>query len=99
MPSTRSRGTGPSYPQPKADCTETCTRLPAAAAACAMAMIRPVASAMLMPVFFRLCVSLAETPMQNISTPHSSPRSSPFSLSTSPERVADAGLRPGCVKC
>ena len=38
-----------------------------------------------MPVFFRLWVSLAETPMQNISTPQASPRSSPFSLSTRPE--------------
>ena len=50
-----------------------------------------------MPVFFRLWVSLAETPMQNISTPQARPRSSPFSFRTSPERVTPAGLFAGEV--
>ena len=53
------------------------------------------ASALAMPVFFRLWVSLAEAPRQNISTPHASPRSRPFSLSTSPESIAPAGLAGG----
>ncbi len=64
-----------------------------------MAMICPTASSVVMPVFFRLWVSLAETPMQNISTPQAIPRSSPFSLSTSPERTAAAGFLPGWLKC
>ncbi len=90
MPSTRSSGTGPSKPQPKADCTETCTFFPAATACFAAPTMRCVASSVPMPVFLRLWVSLAETPMQNISTPQASPRSSPFSFSTRPESaVAD----------
>ena len=60
-------------------------------------MMRRVASPVLMPVFFWLWVSLAETPMQNISTPQARPRSRPFSFSTRPERVTPAGLFP--AKC
>ena len=64
MPSTRSSGTTPSKPHPNADCTDTCTVAPAARADFAIAMIRSAASAVLMPVFLRLCVSDADTPMQ-----------------------------------
>ena len=45
-----------------------------------------------MPVFFRLCVRLAETPMQNMSTSQASPRSRPFSFSTNAESTTLAGL-------
>jgi hypothetical protein len=72
--------------------------LPAASALFAIATTRLFASSIDMPVFFRLCVSLAETPMQNVSTPQARPRSRPFSLSTSPERVTPAGLAPGAEK-
>ncbi len=62
--STRASGTTPSKPQPNADCTDTCTVAPASPAFVAIAMMRSAASAVLMPVFFRLCVSEADTPMQ-----------------------------------
>jgi hypothetical protein len=51
---TRASGMGPSKPQPNADCTDTWTAAPAARAARAVAMMRFVASAVLMPVFLRL---------------------------------------------
>ena len=54
-------------------------------------MMRSDASAMGMPVFLRLWVSLAETPMQSMSTPAACARSIPFSFRTSPERRAVAG--------
>ncbi len=57
-----------------------------------MATIRRVASSIAMPVFLRLCVSEAETPMQNSSTPHAMPRSRPRSLSTRPESVTPSGF-------
>ena len=60
-----------------------------------MPMIRWFASSMPMPVFFRLWVSLAETPMQNISTPQARPRSRPFSLRTRPESTHVLGLAAG----
>ncbi len=55
-------------------------------------MMRAVAWAIDIPVFSRLCVSLADTPMQNIPTSHARPRSSPFSFSTSAESVTPSGL-------
>ena len=64
MSSTRASGTTPSKPQPNADCTDTWTVAPAPRADFAIAMIRSAASAVLMPVFLRLCVSDADTPMQ-----------------------------------
>ncbi len=67
--STRSCGTTPSNPQPNADWTETCTLFPWLEPPVAIAMIRWSASSVDMPVFFLLWVSLAETPMQNMSTP------------------------------
>ena len=78
----------PSKPQPNADWMETWTRFCAFMAAWAMAMICPVASSVLLPVFLRLWVSLAETPMQNRSTPQAMPRSSPFSFKTRPEKIS-----------
>ncbi len=56
-------------------------------------MISSLASSVLMPVLRRLWVSLAETPMQNMSTPQASPRSRPFWFSTRPESTTPAGLR------
>jgi len=64
-------------------------------AARAIWMMRVAASATVIPVFFWLWVSLAETPMQNSSTPHAWPRSSPFSLRTRPESRTRDGLAPG----
>ena len=90
---TRSSGTGPSKPQPNADWTETWTARPASAAFFAVATIRRVASAVSIPVFFRLCVSLAETPRQTSGTPQASARSRPFSFRTRPERTP-ASRRP-----
>ena len=92
---TRTSGTAPSKPHPKADCTETCTVAPASRAAFAMAMIRSAASAVLMPVFLRLWVSEADTPMHRNRAPHVKARSIPFSLSTRPESRVRAGVRPG----
>ena len=67
-PPLRTRSRKPTAPRPAPVCS-------AASARCAVAMIRSVASATDMPVFFRLCVSLADTPMQYIS--HAA-RKSPF---------------------
>ena len=85
MSRTLSSETKPSKPQPKADWTETWTLRPASTAFFAVATIRSVASAVPIPVFFRLWVSEAETPRQTISTPQASARSSPFSFRTRPE--------------
>jgi hypothetical protein len=88
MSSTRWSGTRPSKPQPNALCTLTWTFRPAAWATRAVAMMRRWASSLPMPVFLRLWVFEAETPMQTSSTPQARARSRPFSFSTSPDSAA-----------
>ena len=61
---TRDGGIGPSKPQPNADCTDTWTVAPAPRAVDAIARMRASASSVPIPVFLRLCVSLADTPMR-----------------------------------
>ena len=64
-----------------------------------MATMRGRASGGVMPVFFRLWVRLAETPMQNMSTSQASPRSRPFSLSTNAESTHVRRLCSAPEKC
>ena len=80
-------GNGTFKPAAKCRLNRSLNFFPPASACPAIAMICRRASAVVIPVFLRLWVSLAETPMQNMSTPQANPRSNPFWFRTNPERV------------
>jgi len=92
MSSMAAGGIGPSYPQPNADWTEACTRLPAFSACFAMFTMRGSASDGVNAGVLQAVRPAGRNAMQNMSTPQASPRSRPFSFNTNAERRTLPGL-------